>query len=73
MGELLSAVQVAVRLGMHPDQVYYHVRLGRIPCVRIGRSVRFVESQIERWLEEGGSAGPPGCESPRNGEEVCDE
>ena len=55
MEELLTSVQVATRLGMHPDQVHYHERKGRIPSVRIGRSVRFVESRIDRWLETGGN------------------
>ena len=56
MKELLSADQVAARLGLHPDQVYYHARKGQIPSVRIGRSVWFVEDQIDRWLETGGTA-----------------
>ena len=55
MKELLTADQVAARLGIHPDQVYYHARKGQIPSVRIGRSVWFVEDQIDRWLEAGGT------------------
>lgn len=55
MERLLTADQVGVRFGIHPDQIYYHARKGHIPCVRIGRNVRFVQSQIDRWLAEGGS------------------
>ena len=55
MEQLLTADDLCVRLGMHPDQIYYHARLGHLPCVRIGRNVRFVWSQIEEWLADGGS------------------
>jgi len=55
MVRLLTADQVAVRLGFHPDQIYYRARKGQIPSVRIGRSVWFVEDQIDRWLEAGGT------------------
>jgi len=55
MENLLRANDIAARFGMLPSQIYYHARLGRIPCVRIGRSIRFVGSQIERWIDDGGS------------------
>jgi excisionase family DNA binding protein len=55
MERLLTADEVGVRFRMHPDQIYYHARKGHIPCVRIGRNVRFVQSQIEEWLAKGGS------------------
>lgn len=29
----------------------------RIPCIRVGRHVRFKPSDVERWLEEGGGNG----------------
>ena len=63
MSRLLTAVQVACRIGMHPDQVYYHARKGQIPSIRIGRCIRFSEDQIERWLEAGGTPKPDrGCD-----------
>ena len=36
-------------------RVYEAARLGLIPCVRIGRQVRFDEETLRRWIEEGGS------------------
>ena len=70
MEDLLTADQVGARLGIHPDQVYYHARKGHIPCVRMGRSVWFVESQIERWAEQGGSLTRTDSGINVNGEEV---
>jgi predicted DNA-binding transcriptional regulator AlpA len=72
MENLLTAEDVAVRFGMLPSQIYYHARLGRIPCVRIGRSVRFVWSQIERWIEEGGSRPQIVFDERPDYREVCD-
>jgi excisionase family DNA binding protein len=73
MENLLTADQVAVRLGLHPDQIYYHARMGHIPSVRIGRSVWFVEDQIDRWLETGGTAIPDRRQSDVPAEEVSHE
>jgi excisionase family DNA binding protein len=43
--------------------LYDAARDGRIPSVRLGgpeRPVRFVEEDIEEWLERAGQAGRPG-------------
>jgi excisionase family DNA binding protein len=49
---LLTAEQVAELLGMSRDWVYAEVRAGRIPHVRLGRYVRFLESSIAAWVRE---------------------
>ena len=52
MDRLLTAEEVAERLGMRTDWVWAHARAGRIPHVRLGRFVRFRAESIEQWLEE---------------------
>jgi excisionase family DNA binding protein len=49
---LLTAAQVAERLQLPVDHVYLFVRRGEIPHLRFGRTVRFREVAITRWLEE---------------------
>lgn len=58
MDRLLTAEDVADRLGVRPDWVGAQARAGRIPHVRLGRYRRFRESALEAWLrdlETGGS------------------
>ena len=48
---LLTARQVSVLLGgIPPKTVLQYAREGRLPCLRIGRHVRFVRSEIDRAL-----------------------
>ena len=59
MDKLLTAEEIAERLGMRTDWVWAQARAGRIPHVRLGRYRRFRESAIEAWvseLESGGTA-----------------
>jgi excisionase family DNA binding protein len=32
--------------------VYEAVRDGRLPCVRVGRHIRFLRADLERWITE---------------------
>ena len=52
MDRLLTAEEIAERLGMKIDWVWAQARAGRIPHVRLGRYRRFRESAIEAWLSE---------------------
>ena len=57
MASLLTAEQVAERLGVSRDWVWAHARAGRIPHIRLGRYRRFREEAVEAWvtqLEQGG-------------------
>jgi excisionase family DNA binding protein len=46
-------------LGLKSEQrVYECARLGIIPSVRIGRSVRFDEDALRDWMRRGGTAKP---------------
>jgi excisionase family DNA binding protein len=50
--KLLTAEDVADMLGMRIDVVYALGRRDQIPHVPAGRSVRFPDEAISRWLEE---------------------
>ena len=52
MDRLLTAEEIADRLGMRIDWVWAQARAGRIPHVRLGRYRRFRESAIEAWLKD---------------------
>ena len=51
----LTAEQLAVRLSMPLYSIYQLVRAGKLPCLRIGRRVRFPVAAIEAWEAAGGS------------------
>jgi excisionase family DNA binding protein len=48
---LLTARQVSALLGdIPPKTILQYAREGRLPCLRIGRHVRFMRSEIDRTL-----------------------
>jgi excisionase family DNA binding protein len=49
---LLDAAAIAERLGVPKTWVLESARSGSMPCVRLGRYVRFDLADVERWLEE---------------------
>ncbi|MBA4157651.1 MAG: helix-turn-helix domain-containing protein [Gemmatimonadetes bacterium] len=57
---LISAEQVAVRLGRTKARVYEMARENLLPCVRLGRALAFDPGAIDRWIAGGGSALPGG-------------
>ncbi len=51
LGEpLLNAADAAALLSVRPSWIYEAVRDGRLPCVRVGRHVRFLRSDLEDWV-----------------------
>ena len=54
---LLDAKEIAERLGVPETWVRESARSGAIPCVRLGRYVRFDLADVEAWIEE---CKPPG-------------
>lgn len=56
---LLTAEEVAERLGVTKDWVWAQARAGRIPHVRLGRYCRFREEAIEAWVIQLESASRP--------------
>ena len=47
---LLTVREVAERLRVHPITVRRHIKAGRLQAVRVGRSVRVRESDLEAFL-----------------------
>ncbi len=52
---LLLAQEAAALLRVPPNRVYELAKRGVIPCVRIGRLVRFPEDQLRDWIAAGGT------------------
>jgi excisionase family DNA binding protein len=50
--KMLTVAELAVKLGTSAPTVYRLVALGRIPCVRVGRQLRFDEGQVMEVLAE---------------------
>lgn len=48
---LLSIQEAAEKLNMPVSRIRYEVFLKRIPHLKIGRSIRFNESDLEVWIE----------------------
>jgi excisionase family DNA binding protein len=64
MDRLLTAVEVAERLGVRPSWVYAEARAGRIPHLRLGRYTRFRQDSVEAWASAR-ERGPVVWEAPR--------
>ena len=58
--KLLKGEVVAEMLSLPVTTVYEHARTGLIPCVRIGRAVRFRKQDLEAFIEGGGQSLPGG-------------
>lgn len=51
-GALMTAGEIAARLGVKPGWIYRQSRAGRIPTVKLGRYYRYRLDAIEAWLAE---------------------
>jgi excisionase family DNA binding protein len=51
-GPLLRPDEAAHLLSVKTSWVYEAVRAGRVPCVRVGRHIRFTRAMLEEWLAE---------------------
>jgi excisionase family DNA binding protein len=56
---LLTAREVAERLGTNESWVREHTRAGNIPHVRLGRWVRYEWEAVSAWLETCKQPGRP--------------
>lgn len=66
MDELLRPADVAKRLGVSRAWLYDAAKTGRIPSVRIGGPagpVRFIERDLDTWIEQARRAWMPGDSS----------
>ena len=50
-GPLLRPDQAAALLAVKTSWIYDAVRTGNLPCIRVGRHIRFTRSMLEEWLE----------------------
>jgi len=49
-GPLLRPDQAAELLSVKTSWVYEAARLGTLPCLRVGRHIRFTREMLEEWL-----------------------
>ena len=49
---LLGPAEAAGLLSVRVSWIYDAARRGHVPCVRIGRHVRFLRSDLERWVAD---------------------
>jgi excisionase family DNA binding protein len=52
-GPLLTPAEAATLLSVKTSWVYEAVRTGRLPCLRLGRHIRFTQAMLEHWLDVG--------------------
>ena len=50
-GPLLRPEQAAALLAVKTSWIYDAVRTGRLPCIRVGRHIRFTRAMFEGWLQ----------------------
>jgi excisionase family DNA binding protein len=63
MQNLLRPAEVARKLGVSRTWLYDAAKTGRIPSIRLGGAdgpLRFIEEDVDRWLEDARSAWRPG-------------
>ena len=60
MHSLISAEQAAKLLNVSVPRVYDLARSEILPCVRLGRQLRFSEQALTDWINSGGQSLPGG-------------
>jgi excisionase family DNA binding protein len=49
---LLNVREAAQYLGLEVDTIYKKARLREVPCVKVGRALRFDVMALERFIEQ---------------------
>ena len=49
---LLTAAEAAALLSVRVSWVHAATRRGELPCVRVGKHLRFTRADLERWAAE---------------------
>jgi excisionase family DNA binding protein len=49
---LLNVREAALYLGLEVDTVYKKSRLREVPCVKVGRALRFDVKALEQYIEQ---------------------
>jgi excisionase family DNA binding protein len=50
-GPLLTPQQAARLLNVKTSWIYEATRTHRLPCIRVGRHIRFTRGMLEDWIE----------------------
>jgi excisionase family DNA binding protein len=50
-GPLLTPQQAAQLLNVKTSWIYEATRTGKLPCLRIGRHIRFTRGLLEEWIQ----------------------
>lgn len=54
--KLLSVEEIAAHLSVAQITIYRWVTQKKIPCHRVGKQWRFIQSEIDAWIQSGKSA-----------------
>ena len=54
--KLLSVTEVALHLNVASITIYRWIVQKKIPCHRVGKQWRFIQSEIDVWVQSGKSA-----------------
>ena len=49
---IFTVQELAAYLRMKPITIYKHVKIGKLPCFKVGANWRFKKSTIDRWITE---------------------
>jgi excisionase family DNA binding protein len=67
----MTVKQAAEYLQVNEQVLYRYVREGKVPCAKVGGSMRFVKSVIDKWLSrdswESVGITPTASGAPRRG------
>ena len=64
--KLLTADHLAKQLGLSRHRIYELARVGALPTIHVGRSVRFSAQAVADWLESGGTCAEEGSKADRS-------
>jgi excisionase family DNA binding protein len=56
MMEFLKAYEIGSQLGLSTGRIYQMARAGELPCIRVGRLMKFPRQAWEEWLDEQNAA-----------------
>jgi putative molybdopterin biosynthesis protein len=57
--EFLTPDEMAALLRLSKRRIYELTARGALPCIRVGRTVRFPRTALDAWVAQGGTAPPP--------------
>lgn len=69
----LNANEIAELLDVSVARVYVLARSEILPCVRLGRQIRFSEQALEQWIANGGQALPGGWRRDPSNQQPADD